>query len=518
MPLSVLPPILSLSIGTRGRIQISLIRAKENLYNEILPPLKLRSSTESRLVLQRLLISQVADLGIVRPPALSLNVSTQLLLPLLPESSIEVSPLIHPPLVGYSQSITPSSRTLPLRESISVTSNIQPLMSRFSLQTSQKEKSLSVGAEIAEEESGGDTEEEENFFEIMFRGEGLRRIEDGRPAVIYVEEKEGDSIIGVVGTICKRLYREKMGGIPKAEIFSNLEEFRKEIRYIEAGNKITVIQLSEKDWKSLTKEEWNRFFGDRLDQLFSQDFGFIILNYPLPKVLERHRINTIIVHARQLTTEMKRKLTEIVWGFVDIEDAFAPLDVVFDYGREKFEHTLEGIKEIGFFAEATKPHEGEESNEHRWIKRFLVKHLASELIKTGELPKNPSRRQIQSKVETEVKGRFLNAVPDVVVGNDVYEVETLFAEDGEGSNPSDKIIHTIDKYDNSSVNSISVVLSNISFIRHLKMIKKILRMYKKDRKENIKFWTLDLKNERLVSFEEILNIMRELKIQMRASR
>lgn len=534
MPLSVLPPILS--IGTRGRIQISLIRAKENLYNEILPPPKLRSSTESRLVLQRLLISQVADLGIVRPPALSLNVSTQLLLPLLPESSIEVSPLIHPPLVGYSQSITPSSRTLPLRESINVTSTIQPLMSRLSLQsklhtkdedilptletekTSQKEKSLSVGAEIAEEESGGDTEEEENFFEIMFRGEGLRRIEDGRPAVIYVEEKEGDSIIGVVGTICKRLYREKMGGIPKAEIFSNLEEFRKEIRYIEAGNKITVIRLSEKDWKSLTKEEWNRFFGDRLDQLFSQDFGFIILNHPLPRVLERHRINTIIVHARQLTTEMKRKLTEIVWGFVDIEDAFAPLDVVFDYGREKFEHTLEGIKEIGFFAEATKPHEGEESNEHRWIKRFLVKHLASELIKTGELPKNPSRRQIKSKVETEVKGRFLNAVPDVVVGNDVYEVETLFAEDGEGSNPSDKIIHTIDKYDNSSVNSISVVLSNISFIRHLKMIKKILRMYKKDRKENIKFWTLDLKNERLVSFEEILNIMRELKIQMRASR
>lgn len=546
MSLSVPPPVLS--IGTQGRIQIPSIQMKENLYSEILPPPKLRSLNDSRLVLPRPLISQVADLGIVRPPAVGLEVSTQLLLPLQPESSIEVSPLIDPPLMGYRQSITPKSRTFPLLESISITSTIQPLMSRFSLQsklidkedilptldierTSQEEKILSVGAEIAEELSGDDKEDDEDFFEIMFRGEGLKRIGDGRPAVICIEDREGESIIGVVETIYAMLYREKKGGRPKPTIFTDKNELKKDMRWIEAEDRIYVVQLSKKEWNSLEKEkeDWERFLN-RINQLFLQDIGFIILNKHLQqKVHDRHYIKIITLEPRRLTIDMKRRLTEIAWGFVDVNDAIGHpdtihidaihLDTLFDYGKKKFEDTLEGIKEIGFFALATNPHEEGESDEHRWVKWFLLKYLASQLIKKGELPKNPSRSQIQSKVKTEAD--LFGVKPDVYIGNgvnyDVYEVETLFSEDGEGSISSDKIIYTIDKYKNNNNVNINIVLSNITFIRHLKMIKKILRMYEKDGKKNIKFWTLDLKKEKLMSLEEILKIMRELKAEMGAT-
>ncbi len=539
MPLSAPPPVLS--IGTQGRIQISLIRANENLYSEILLPPKFRSSTESRLVLQRPLIFQVADLGIVRPPALGLKASTQLLLPLLPESSIEVSLLIHPPLVGYSQSITQSSRTLPRRESINVTSTIQPLMSGFSLQskphtkdkedilptletekTSQKDKNLPVGAEISEEASGDDTEEEENFFEIMFRGEGLGKIEDGRPTVICIEDRQGESITGVVGTMCARLYREKKGGIPEPIIFTDIEEFKKDIRWIEAANKIFEIRLNDKDWESFISEgkDWKRFFDNRLDQLFSQDFGFIILNRQMKEIPferhQRHHINIVNVVPKELTIEMKRRLAEIVWGFVEVDESLKSLDEIFEDGRVKFERALKKIQrqKNGIFVDATNPHEAEESNEHLWIKWFLVKCLVKHLIKKGELPTNPTLTHIKNKVETEVKDstRFPNAVPDVAVGNKVYEVETLFSEDREGRIARNKITHTIDKYGSSVI--INIVLDNITFLRHLEMLRQIIRNYEKDGKKNITFWTLDLKNEKLVSLEEVLKIMRELKAEI----
>jgi len=41
------------------------------------------------------------------------------------------------------------------------------------------------------------------------------------------------------------------------------------------------------------------------------------------------------------------------------------------------------------------------------------------------------------------------------------------------------------------------------------MLRQILGNYEKDGKKNINFWTLDLKNGKLISLEKILKIIRE---------
>ena len=487
------------------KVRIPLIQIKNTLHSEVLFPPKLRLHTGLRLVLVRPVMAQVLDAEIVRPPILSLKHGFKLLLPLPLESSLKDSYLYHPPIIKCSPSVIPRRQMLQLIESVTVTSNVlQPLVLNRNVMPEDTQRTEKILQDTL-------IEEEETFIEIMFRGEGLKRIEDGRPAVICIEDIEGESIIGVVETICKMLYREKVGGKPKAEIFSNLEEFRKEIRYIEAKNKITVIRLSENDWKNLTKEELDRFLGDRFDQLFTQDFGFIVLNTRVLRLEERHRINIIDVKPRLLSVEMKRRLAEIAWGFVKIDEKYESMDEIFEDGRGKFENALERIQRQnkGIFVDATKPHKAGESNEHLWMKWFLVKCGVEHLIDKGELPKNPTLTQIKNKVETEVvdSNRFPDAVPDVVVGNMVFEVETLFSEDGEGKIARNKLTYTIDKY-NSSTN-INIVLDNITFLRHLKMLRQILGNYEKDGKKNINFWTLDLKNGKLISLEKILKIIRE---------
>lgn len=430
IPFSVPIPVPVLSLGTNSKIQISLIQAKEALHSEILLPPKLRLHSVLRFVLLKPVMAQVLDAETVKPPMLSLGgYRFNLLIPLLLKSSIKESYPCRTPVIK----IIPSGLKPPILESVNIDSTSIP-----------ETETISKEDEVTEETSRGS--KEEDFFEIMFQGKGLKGIEDGKPAVICVEDREGESIVGVIETMCARLYREGKGGKPEPIIFTDIEEFKKNIQWIEAENKITVIKLSENDWEKLTKEygmDWERF-NNRLEQLFSQDFGFIILNTKIQRLLERHRINVISVVPKQLTIEMKRRLAEIAWGFVKIDKKLEYMDEIFEDGRDKFEHSLMKIQKQsdGRFVYATKTHK-EESNEHLRIKWFLVKYLVRHLIQKGELPENPTLSQIKSKVETEVENRFPNAIPDVISGNDVYEVETLFSEDREGQIAGNKITYTI---------------------------------------------------------------------------
>lgn len=174
-----------------------------------------------------------------------------------------------------------------------------------------------TGAGVSESADGeAETEKIPDFLDVLFPKGSVREIESGKPIVICLEEPEENSFIGALRTICMRIYREKRGGHPESFNTSDIDELKKEIRWMKAEGKIFSAELSEDEWRELTKGDENvRRMFNRIKQLFSQHFGFIIfntqsLNLPLEH-LEQHRVKVIMLKPRAFDTELARKISEI---------------------------------------------------------------------------------------------------------------------------------------------------------------------------------------------------------------
>ena len=354
-------------------------------------------------------------------------------------------------------------------------------------------------------------EELPDFFEILFSGGAAGNINSGEPTVICLKELGNDSHIGALQTICTRIYREKMGGMPKPTILSHLtEDFRSEItRWMKAENKIFSVQLDENDWSELSDDDWLHIY-DRIEELFAQSFGFIILNKSVPIFQGRHHINTINIKPKELDFELKRRISSVVWGFVNLEDANdIDFDHIFESARKKFKETLENIREEerGIYVDATSSHVGEESDLHLQMKWFLVKYLTTKLRSAGENLKTPTQIKNRIEIEKEYQVAGSKIIPDIKCNDNVYEVETLFAEDRDGKIPRNKIVHTFVKYENDiSVHKINVVFDTLTFIRHLRELRDIKHNYKDWQKKygkKVEFYTLDLEKWDIVSLDKM---------------
>lgn len=242
------------------------------------------------------------------------------------------------------------------------------------------------------------------------------------------------------------------------------------------------------------------------------------------------------VEPRRLSFEEKKELSSLAWGCLNlnsIPSVFmeekgverlygATFDDIFNkHARREFEKRLENLKG-STYSLATKPHEGEESDEHKQMKWFVVKCLTKELIKKGiikpENPKKPKKYEIDKIIKTEEDTReLLGGIKADVMdtsSNEVYEVETLFAQDTEGKTVEEKIIYTIEKYKElkelTNVRKINIVMDNLTFLRHLKTLNNIRENEPEEIREKVEFYTLDLERERLVSLKEIRRRLRNL--------
>lgn len=402
-----------------------------------------------------------------------------------------------------------------------------PLSNRILLQGRERllekdkaREELEIGkltiAGLSESTAGeAETEEIPDFLDLLFSKGSAGEIESGEPIVICLEEPEGHSFIGALRTICMRIYREKKGGKPKPVIFSDAEELKKEIRWMKAEDKIFSAQLSKEEWNHLEKRDVERIIN-RIEQLFSQHFGFIIFNTPFLYFQEHHRVKVIMLKPRDLDTELARIISQIAWGFVKTEEN-GTFDYIFESARDKFEKALKSISKErrGIYVDATKPNEGNESEEHLWIKWFLVKYLTQKLIEEGQLSPKPNLLQIKGKIKTEKDTKEENdeISADIKVGTEVYEVETLFSEDCEGKIARNKITHTIEKYESKNVSRINIVLDNLTFIRHFKDLRDIKHNYKdwqKNHRKEIEFYTLDVEKWALVDIDKVAKKINEI--------
>jgi hypothetical protein len=370
-------------------------------------------------------------------------------------------------------------------------------------------------------------EEVEDFLRFIFGNDG-GKIRARGPKIILFKDLEDDSYISFLENICVRIYREREGGEPRAVKILKIDDMNKrEIeKWLEAGGKIFTIDLERNDIPDETH------LWERLEETYSERLGFIIFH-----VRSRERFNTLVnllreinlkaqgrlnivkLEARKLLKEVRRKVIELVSGMLAPEEIHAAMEVdgvptisTFDYminialfnEDSLFNRVLENIKmeEGGLFKESTKPAE-EESSLHFNIKVFLVRYLTHILREKGE--KLHTREEIMRRIETE-KELGPEVIADVVIGNEVYEVETLF---GAGEEPDMKINRTIDKYDRMQIDKVNIVMDNLGFLLHLKDLLSKKKHFK-DKRFKIEFYTLDLKNKRLISLEDFVREYKRL--------
>lgn len=370
---------------------------------------------------------------------------------------------------------------------------------------------------------GVDVAELPDPFELMFSGGG--ELDSDRPLVIGINDRDGTHI-GVLRTLCKRIYREKEGGEPDPLIIRDLEELtggrrgKGEIRWLEAEDRIFSVQLDADEWEELTGEleaDWNRIWN-RIDQLFSQRFGVVIFNNILRRlpVEQEHLVQVIDLEPRRLSPDVQRDIARLCWGYVDVGEA-PNFNMVFDYARELSERRLKeaGHVEGGIFRDATDPHDGPESDLHLRIKWFIVRYLVDDLRDQGLALDTPM--QIEERIGTETPvstgSSSDTAVADVKRGADVFEVETLFAEDREGSDPRNKLRESFIKYEGSNIDTVHVVLDNLTFHRHLQEIVQLKRNHQdwEDRHGlEIRFETLDLQGNELIDIDEAITRLQQI--------
>jgi len=386
----------------------------------------------------------------------------------------------------------------------------------------------------------GEGEEEEipEFIELAFSEDG-GKIRGKGPWIILMKDFEDDSHVSLLETLCARIYREKEGGEPEAVKIQRIDEMsKKEIeKWMKPSHKIFTINLdhTEKEKKTWLEIDEDRLW-ERLEETYLGKIGFIIFATRDEETFEHYkellnrinlkaqlRLNVVALRSAKLPWELTRLVSGMVSlgsvePIVGIEKrAKTPIGATFDSilneAQKRFDQILQAVKEEekGLFKSATNRNRGQiegkerESDLHFDIKVFLVRYLTHELRKQG-LPLK-SREEVMEKIETE-KG-VASPVPDVQVGSEAYEVETLF---GEGENADKKIDLTIDKYDGTGIGRVNIVMDNIGFLMHVRDLKMKKEQFK-NKKFGVEFYTLDLQNKRLASLSEVVKKLRKLRIE-----
>jgi hypothetical protein len=358
-------------------------------------------------------------------------------------------------------------------------------------------------------------------LELIFSGGG--DIYGDGPVVIGMES--GASHIGALRRLCQRIYREKVGGNPTPTIIRDLDMLvgdragGGEIKWMEAEGNIFSVQLDNEEWDTLfehREKDWERLWN-RIDELFAEEFGFIIFNDCIDRVPAGEEFPTIRpIHITPLEApkSVQKRLASLCWGFVEVSEA-EQFDMMFQIARKRFNERLEeaGHLEGGMVRDATDENEGEESDLHIRLKWFIVRVLTEQLRDQGVEITNPL--DVEEVVETEVQvyvGGDEGTIADIKQGQDVFEVETLFAQDRGGRDPRNKLQETFRKYAGSAkIDTVHVVLDSLTFYRHIDNIVELKRNYEDWEDEegiDVRFETVDVADQKLVEMDEAINRLR----------
>ncbi len=375
----------------------------------------------------------------------------------------------------------------------------------------------------AERGGGGEELELRDPLEFLF-GEGAGKVRDTEPLVILFKDTPNDSYIETFKTLLLRLYRERYGGYLDVKKLTLREDWNKrEIeQWLDEGNLFLIdLGSNEAKKKEITKVKLDaKMLADRLWAIFSKRKGIVIFYTKDDKTFEDYaallneinwnklHLGTKIVKIkpRKLSFEEKLKLEGLLFGFVDIKGETPPsasMDAVLNASKDKYERELKKLEEEYYNILGIVKEGDNESIEHLRGKTFIVHWLIRQLEENGIIPKGKKKnwKFIKDSVKTEEPKN--GVIVDVCFEDDNYEFETLF-EEGFG-----KIHRTLRKYEQFQAN-VRIIVEPITAFLHAKEFAKLMKLVKEVYPTlNARFYTLDLKNERIMPLEDYLKRVKE---------
>jgi len=343
--------------------------------------------------------------------------------------------------------------------------------------------------------------------------------------------------------LCIRVLREV--GLPtEAEIRSagySMDEIERYLgeKAITIIDEKALIPIIKGDFKEFTKKSLEVTFenidenalADRIKDI-GKGLRFIIFHVneniaklfykKLLKVKSKFHDKIFLVKPVDLSLKYRKKLAQLMWGLISIH-ASGSYDDILGEGKTIYYNKLEEIRSTvskGYmimYPKISSHISGEESREHYLLKHFVAKVLVD----------NPPHDLELAKIRKEERYEYIEfekvwnegIISDAYIKNDdvVIEVETLFGEGKRGGDPIAKIRDiTVEKYIKSNIElrELWIIMENITMLMHLGDLWSLYNIYKrlyskKRIRFKVKFFTLDLKNLRFVSIEELIDQIKE---------
>lgn len=376
-----------------------------------------------------------------------------------------------------------------------------------------------VVSEIEEDEfSNLLSEQVPDIMELLLGADGDSLLSDG-PIVVYVEH---DEMVSVVETLVRRIYREKVRKkTPTPLRFSTIEEVTDETRWIEAEDKIFTVKLTDEDWKELENREkheddWHRIWKDRMNQLYGQEFGAIVLNREPPS-LDPSLLDHPPTEVR-VRTEDWVPIANVFWPeFIVENETFSSLFNRRIEGECKNQWKRIRNSHGGVIRYATENDESA-SKDHYLLKILTVKHLTEEMwgednvFNEYEDIQQVDHTLLKQYIRTEAEDIIEGKKPDVVQGERAFEIEMFFSEES-SSDVEEKLQTTVEKYSGTSISQVNIVIDNLTTILHLQDFVRFTRRFEGWQQEHdiaIQFQTVDLWNQELIPLSDIIPQLREI--------
>jgi len=406
-------------------------------------------------------------------------------------------------------------------------------------------------AEIQEETtvkiSGGEAEKEE-LFELFIKsstGNFPKSINTKKPLVIILSKSDDDNYASTVQIICREIFHELIGGLPTSVIRSkgkkDVEEDLRAENRIEFIDDLKTRYFKSVFSKSKTFEEsknnvnWEEL-GKRLNEFFTQGFGFVIFQIPedfvqefkkkleeitgdlKPQIMELSplytgsRVIDLAVSKEIDLIKLKKDISSAIWGFVTPKGDLRwnkgeTFDNFFTACEYEFYERLNkiGRTEIKVGDKKLLPsflvNIGEnESDLHYWIKVFIVKCL----IEKEKYGKEEIKTENDAKI---ISSNRREVIPDIKVNNKIIEVETLYGTGSKYHEPLNKLTEKIKNYKNENF-ELQIVLKNLDLFFYHKDLTKLKKSAKEEWNLDVKFFGLNLDKEELVPLEDFVKIVK----------
>jgi len=354
---------------------------------------------------------------------------------------------------------------------------------------------------------------------------GLGNIMIERPIIISAKRRCGDNgcfdYIELLKRVLREVYRVRASGLPSPKHIGDLTDFQLLLPLdVSGGSKILVIDLTRRlGDELLTNKSLYLRFSDRLRELFSQSYGFVVIYGDKKLIGDMNSFNFQVKKTSNYSIQIPSPINinisperiklyyliaNFMWGNIINPESFDETnnldELVVKLEDQYWEKLKDAIKDFNVQLKV-KPSGNPDENDqesivHYLVKAFVVKYIANKLAKELKI----EATKALNCIETEYKlDNTDNKILDVYVKNNCnssldnidIEVETLYG--------TKTIVHKVFKTVEEKidlVNKLWVVIPNPQAVIFLPTLLKLRKYLKENKKYNdkVEFFTLDITN------------------------